>query len=93
MRFLKNEPYKMFCKTSLDDSEFHVLDLSPKRGRPKIYGNITLLPLYTTIIPVTEVKQRYYVFTTIGTSHQLFRNILRILKPRNDKNGLLFKNN
>ena len=37
MRFLKNEPYKMFYKTSLDDSKFHVLDLSPKRGRPKIY--------------------------------------------------------
>lgn len=45
MRFLKNEPYEMFYKTSLDDSKFHVLDLSPKRGRPKIYGNIKLLPL------------------------------------------------
>ena len=39
-RFLKNEPYKMFYKTCLDDSKFHVLDLSTKRARPKIYGNI-----------------------------------------------------
>ncbi|CAK9804799.1 hypothetical protein ANTQUA_LOCUS4242 [Anthophora quadrimaculata] len=48
----------MFYKTSLDDSKFHVLDLSPKRGRPKIYGNIKLLLLYTTTRPVTEEKHK-----------------------------------
>ena len=56
--FLKNELYKMFYKTSLDDSKFHVLDLSPKRGRPKIYGNITLFPLYPTVRLVTEEKHK-----------------------------------
>ena len=69
MRFLKNEPYKMFYKTSLDVSKFHVLDLSPKKGRPKIYGNIKFLPLYTTIRPVSEEKhKRYYEFTTVHPS-------------------------
>ena len=58
MRFLKNEPYKMFYKTSLDDSKFHVLHLSAKRGRPKIYENINLLQLYTTIRPVSEEKHK-----------------------------------
>lgn len=59
IRFLKNAPYKMFYKTSLDDnSEFKVLDLSPKRGRPRIYENIDLLPLYTTIRPITEEKRK-----------------------------------
>uniref|UniRef100_A0A1B0BZH4 Uncharacterized protein n=1 Tax=Glossina palpalis gambiensis TaxID=67801 RepID=A0A1B0BZH4_9MUSC len=55
--FLKNAPYKMFYKTSLDDnSEFKVLDLSPKRGRPGIFENIDLLLLYTSIRPITEEK-------------------------------------
>ena len=46
MRFLKSDPYKMFYKTSLDDgSIFYVLDLQPKRGRPKLFQNIPLTPL------------------------------------------------
>ena len=57
MRFLKNEPYKMFYKLSLDDSKFHVLHLSPKRGRPKIYENIKLLQLYITIRPSEEKRK------------------------------------
>lgn len=49
----------MFYKTSLDDnSEFKVLDLSPKRGRPRIFENIDLLPLYTSIRPITEEKRK-----------------------------------
>ena len=44
----------MFYKTSLDDSKFHVLDLSAKRGRPKIYENIKSLQLYITIRPSEE---------------------------------------
>lgn len=49
----------MFYKTSLDDnSEFKVLDLSPIRRRPRIYENIDLLPLYTTIRPITEEKRK-----------------------------------
>ncbi|CAK9819125.1 hypothetical protein ANTQUA_LOCUS10060 [Anthophora quadrimaculata] len=39
-------------------SKFHVLDRSPKRGRPKVYGNIKLLSLYTTSRPVTEEKHK-----------------------------------
>ncbi|CAL7933054.1 unnamed protein product [Xylocopa violacea] len=42
----------------IDDSEFQVLDLSPERGRPKIYENIQLLPLYNTTRPVTEEKHK-----------------------------------
>ena len=59
IRFLKNSSYKMFYKTSLDDnSEFKILDLSPKIGRPRIYENIDLPPLYTTIRPITKEKHK-----------------------------------
>lgn len=50
----------------LNDSKLHILDVSPKRGRPKIDGNIKLFPLYTR--PVTGENQ-----------FQFFRNIIRIL--------------
>ena len=50
---------KMFYKTSLDDnSEFKILDLSPKIGRPRIYENIDLPPLYSTIRPITMEKYK-----------------------------------
>jgi len=40
IRFSKDAPYKMFCKTSLDDnSKFKVLNHSPKRGRSRTYEN------------------------------------------------------
>lgn len=39
-----------------DNFEFKMLDLSPKRVIPRIYENIDLLPLYTTIRPITEEK-------------------------------------
>jgi len=42
----------------VDDNSEKVLDLSPKRGRPRIYENIDLLPLYTSIIPITEEKRK-----------------------------------
>uniref|UniRef100_A0A1B0G8G6 Uncharacterized protein n=1 Tax=Glossina morsitans morsitans TaxID=37546 RepID=A0A1B0G8G6_GLOMM len=58
MKFLKNEPYKMFYKTSLDDSKFHVLDLSSKIGRPRMYENTKLLPLYTTTRPIKQEKHK-----------------------------------
>uniref|UniRef100_A0A1B0GDR9 Uncharacterized protein n=1 Tax=Glossina morsitans morsitans TaxID=37546 RepID=A0A1B0GDR9_GLOMM len=35
--------YKIFFKTALDNSKFHVLNRSPKRIRPKIYEYIKLL--------------------------------------------------
>ena len=83
MRFLKNEPYKMFYKTSLDYSLFHVLDLSHKRGRPKIYGNINLYPLYTSTRPITEEKRKD-IMSLLQNILAVFWIILRILKTRND---------
>lgn len=56
----------MFYKTFLDDCKFHVLDLSPKRERLKIYGYTTLFtPMYITNGPIIEEKQRYNAFTTL----------------------------
>lgn len=46
----------MFYKTSLDDTQFHVVGLSSKRGSPKIYEIIKLLPLYSTPRPIKEEK-------------------------------------
>ena len=54
----------MLYKTSLNDAEFHVLDLSAKRGRPKKYQNI-LIPLYTTIRAITEEKYKDIKDTTL----------------------------
>ena len=41
-----------------DNSEFRVLDLSPKKERSRIIENVDLLPLYTTIRPITEEKRK-----------------------------------
>ena len=81
--------YKIFL-----DAEFHVLDLLPKRGRPKIYENIHLVPLRRTNNEENykDIKDIYHL-----TSHQFTRNIsnhsrLKIpflkdkKKIRNDKN-------
>ena len=48
----------MLYKTSSDDTEFHVLDLSFIKDRPKIYENIHLVPLYTIIRVITEEKYK-----------------------------------
>jgi hypothetical protein len=59
MRFLKNAPYKMFYKTSMEpDAKFCILDLSPKGGRPKKYDKIQFLPLYKGILPITTTKYK-----------------------------------
>ena len=90
-KILKNAPYKMLYKTSLDDTEFHVL--TPERGRPKIYENIHLVPLCTTIRAKTEGK---YKNIKDLLSYQFIKNILNHLrlkipfsknekKVRNDK--------
>lgn len=74
---MENEPYKMFYKTSLDDSKFYVSDLSLKIGRPKICGNIKLLPLYT--IPRSVTKKKDIKILCIFQEH--FKN----LKTHNDE--------
>uniref|UniRef100_A0A1B0C1Y8 Peptidase M13 C-terminal domain-containing protein n=1 Tax=Glossina palpalis gambiensis TaxID=67801 RepID=A0A1B0C1Y8_9MUSC len=52
----------MFYKTFLNDSKFHILDLSPIRGRRKIYGNIKLLPLHIVTRSVTNDKHKIIMF-------------------------------
>lgn len=57
MRFVRNEPYKIFYKTSMNENEnFKVLNLSPRRGRPRRFENIVLAPLYKNIRQVTTAK-------------------------------------
>lgn len=57
MRFVRNEPYKIFYKTSMNENEnFKVLNLLPRRGRPKRFENIVLAPLYKNIRQVTTAK-------------------------------------
>ena len=41
-----------------DNTEFNVLDLAPKRARPRTYEKIVLPPLYTSIRPTWEEKRR-----------------------------------
>ena len=54
-----NGLYELFYKTSLDyNTEFKVLDLAPKRGRPRTYEKIFLPPIYTSIRPTKEEKRR-----------------------------------
>lgn len=60
MRFLRNEPYKILYKTTMDENaEFKILDLLPRRGRPKKFGNIVLPSLYKSIRSITSLKYRH----------------------------------
>jgi len=57
MRFVKNKPYKIFYKTSMNENEnFKVLDLLPRRGRSRKFENIVLTPLYKNIRQITTAK-------------------------------------
>jgi len=57
MRFVRNKPYKIFYKTSMNENEnFKVLDLLPCRGRPRKFENIVLTPLYKNIRQITTAK-------------------------------------
>ena len=57
MRFVRNEPYKIFYKTSMNENEnFKVLNLLPRRGRPRKFENIVLTPLYKNIRQITTAK-------------------------------------
>ncbi|KAI4482021.1 hypothetical protein M0804_009040 [Polistes exclamans] len=57
MRFVRNEPYKIFHKTSMNENEnFKVLNLLPRRGRPRKFENILLTPLYKNIRQITTAK-------------------------------------
>ena len=59
IRFLRNAPYKLFYKTSMEkDSQFKTLNLSPKRGRPSNFGKIVLSSLYEKTRPVTKEKYK-----------------------------------
>lgn len=40
------------------EAEFHVLNLSPKRGKPKLYCNPQLPQLYASERPVTKEKYK-----------------------------------
>lgn len=60
MRFLRNGPYKILYKTTMDENaEFKILDLLPRRGRPKKFGNIVLPSLYKSIRSITSLKYRH----------------------------------
>ncbi|EFN60835.1 hypothetical protein EAG_12164, partial [Camponotus floridanus] len=57
MRFVRNEPYKIFYKISMNENEnFKVLNLLPRRGRPRKFENIVLTPLYKNIRQITTAK-------------------------------------
>lgn len=57
MRFVRNKPYKIFYKTSMNENEnFKVLNLSPRQDRPRRFENIVLAPLYKNIKQVTTAK-------------------------------------
>ncbi|KYQ50443.1 hypothetical protein ALC60_10456, partial [Trachymyrmex zeteki] len=59
MRFLRNEPYKIFYKISMDENaEFKILDLLPRRGRPRKFENIVLIPLYKNIRQISTAKYK-----------------------------------
>ena len=60
IRFLRNESYKILCKTTMDEnSEFKIRDLLPRRGGPNKFGNIVLPSLYKSIRSITSVKYRH----------------------------------
>ena len=57
MWFVRNEPYKIFYQTSKNENEnFKVLNLLPRRGRPRKFENIVLTPLYKNIRQITTAK-------------------------------------
>ena len=86
MKFLKSAPYKTF----LDNAEFHVLDLSPKRDRPKIYENIHLVPLYTITWAKIEgkyknIKDLLYFTTFYQFTENIYHSKLKISFLKNEK--------
>uniref|UniRef100_A0A1B0B871 Uncharacterized protein n=1 Tax=Glossina palpalis gambiensis TaxID=67801 RepID=A0A1B0B871_9MUSC len=70
--FISTERYKVLYKTCLDDLKVYVLDLSPKRRTPKLYGNIKLLPLYSATRALTE-KKRKAITCLLSYIHPVFR--------------------
>lgn len=56
IRFTQEAPYKMFYKTSMEQAEFKILDLSPKIGRPANFGNIKLPSLHKNRRNITSEK-------------------------------------
>ena len=62
MLFSGNEPNKILYKTTMDENaKFKILDLLPRRGRPKIFGNIVLSSSYKSIRSITSLKYRYII--------------------------------
>lgn len=65
----RNEPYKIFYKTSTNQNEnFKVLNLLPRLGRPRKFENIVLIPLYKNIRQITTAKFKEIItIYTTGT--------------------------
>lgn len=60
LRYLKEEPYKIFYKETLnEDVEFSTLDITPARKGRRVahLGLVTLEPLYSGKRPVTSAKK------------------------------------
>ena len=59
LRFCKSAPYTISYKTSMEDTEFKTLDLSPTvRGRPPKFERIALKCFYINARPITHEKYK-----------------------------------
>jgi hypothetical protein len=83
-----------FYKTSMEpDAKFYILDLSPKRGRPKKCDKIQFLPLYKCIRPITAAEHKdmmdllhiyrqfiMIILKTFSTALQMSKNLWMMMK-------------
>ena len=86
MRFLRDKPYKILYKTTMEvNAEFKILDYLPRRGRPKKFGKIVLPSLYKSITIITSLKYRH-IMDLLRYIPPVYHNYVRSLPHTEDVN-------
>lgn len=83
----------MFCRISMHpEAEFHVLNLSPKRRKPKLYCNPRLPQLCASERPVTKEKYKG-IMDLLPDMPAIHREYFRALKMSKTENFVIEADN
>ena len=89
MRFLKNEPYTIFYKETMDENaEFKILNILPRQSRPTQFENITLKSIYKDTRKISNTKYKIMIdlLCYIPPEHQdFFKLLLHSSNPDDQK--------